>query len=57
MPVLEDHMIDDRVSITRVGAIVDIRLQRPAKMNALDGPMFDALIAAAKSVARHSAPV
>jgi len=51
MPVLEDHMIDDRVSITRVGAIVDIRLQRPAKMNALDGPMFDALIAAAKSVA------
>lgn len=51
MPVLEDHMIDDRVSITRVGAIADIRLHRPAKMNALDGPMFDALIVAAGTVA------
>ena len=51
MPMLVDHMIDDRVSITRAGAVADIRLQRPSKMNALDGPMFDALIAAAESVA------
>ncbi|WP_307696050.1 crotonase/enoyl-CoA hydratase family protein, partial [Sphingomonas koreensis] len=48
---LQERMIGDRVSIGRAGAVADIRLRRPFKMNALDGPMFDALIAAAESVA------
>jgi enoyl-CoA hydratase/carnithine racemase len=33
----------DRVTLRFIGDVADVRLARPERMNALDGPMFDAL--------------
>lgn len=43
--------MSDRVTIEVIGGIADVRLNRPDKMNALDGPMFAALVAAGDQVA------
>lgn len=37
--------MDERLTLTVTGGVADVRLNRPDKMNALDDPMFDALIA------------
>ncbi len=34
----------ERLTVTRVGGVADVRLNRPDKMNALDPVMFDALV-------------
>lgn len=41
----------DRVTIDVTEGVADIRLNRPDKINALDGPMFSALVEAGDSVA------
>jgi enoyl-CoA hydratase/carnithine racemase len=43
--------VSDRVSCTIVDGVADVRLARPDKLNALDPPMFDALIRAGELVA------
>lgn len=42
--------MSDRVTIEIADGIADVRLNRPDKMNALDGPMFQALAAAGDQV-------
>jgi len=39
-----------RVTVTLTGAVADVRLNRPAKRNALDLAMFEALVAAGESL-------
>lgn len=41
----------DRVSVSRQDGVADVRLNRPEKLNGLDRAMFDALVAAGKSLA------
>ena len=43
--------MSDRVSCTIADGVADVRLARPDKLNALDRPMFDALIGAGELVA------
>jgi len=43
--------MSQRVSISINDGVADVRLSRPEKMNALDDPMFDALVAAGRSLA------
>ena len=43
-----------RVTITISNHIADVRLNRPAKMNALDSEMFEAIIEAGENVAKNS---
>lgn len=43
-------MTDERVSVTLTDGIADVRLTRPDKRNALDMPMFEALLAAGEQV-------
>ena len=43
--------MSDRVTIEISGGIADVRLNRPDKMNAMDGPMFAALVEATESLA------
>lgn len=38
--------MNDRVRITVAGGVADVRLTRADKLNALDGAMFDGIIAA-----------
>ena len=38
--------MNDRVRITVAGGVVDVRLTRADNLNALDGAMFDGIIAA-----------
>ena len=40
----------DRVKIETRGGVAHVRMNRPDKKNALDGPMFDALLSAAKEI-------
>jgi enoyl-CoA hydratase/carnithine racemase len=40
--------MDDRVQLTIADGVADVRMVRADKMNALDAPMFEALVAAAK---------
>ena len=42
--------MSDRVSCTIDGGVADVRLQRPDKMNALDGPMISAIIATGDAI-------
>lgn len=42
---------DDRVLVTVDGGVADVRLNRPDKLNALDGAMFSAIVAAGEAVA------
>ncbi|MFM7736174.1 MAG: enoyl-CoA hydratase, partial [Alphaproteobacteria bacterium] len=37
--------MSDRVIVKVEGGVADVRLARPDKMNALDQPMFEALVA------------
>ncbi len=43
--------MSDRLTITIEGGVADVRLTRAEKMNALDGPMFDALVEAGDRLA------
>ena len=45
--------IGERVSIEIEDGVADVRMIRPEKMNALDQPMFDALIEAGETLANH----
>jgi enoyl-CoA hydratase/carnithine racemase len=46
--------MDNRISITIERGVADVRLIRADKMNALDGAMFDALLAAGDQLANDS---
>jgi enoyl-CoA hydratase/carnithine racemase len=47
--------MSDRVVVTRVGdGVADVRLNRPEKLNALDLPMFEALIETGSELARDA---
>src|SRR6202451_3033801 len=46
-------MTNDRISITVADAIADVRLNRPDKLNALDGDMFNALSEASAALAKR----
>ena len=37
--------MNSRISLDFVGGVADVRLTRPDKMNALDPPMFEAIVA------------
>lgn len=41
----------DRVTVDVADGVADVRLDRPDKLNAMDGPMFDALVDAADTLA------
>lgn len=43
--------MSDRIQVTRDGGVADVRLNRPEKMNALDGAMFAALNRTAEELA------
>jgi enoyl-CoA hydratase/carnithine racemase len=45
----------DRVTVEVADGIADVRLDRPDKMNAMDGPMFAALVDAADAIAADRA--
>jgi len=44
----------ERVTIAKQDGVADVRLNRPEKLNALDPPLFDALIEAGKALAADS---
>ncbi|MFM8409345.1 MAG: crotonase/enoyl-CoA hydratase family protein [Alphaproteobacteria bacterium] len=46
--------MSDRVTVKVEGGVADVRLSRPDKMNALDQPMFEALVATGRALARES---
>jgi enoyl-CoA hydratase/carnithine racemase len=43
--------MSDRVLVTRDGGVADVRLNRPDKLNGLDVPMFEALVATGTALA------
>jgi enoyl-CoA hydratase/carnithine racemase len=43
--------MNDRVTISIRDAVADVRLNRPEKLNALDSPMFDALVQTGEKIA------
>ncbi len=45
------RIVNERVTIEVSDGIADVRLDRPDKLNAMDGPMFDALVEAADTLA------
>jgi enoyl-CoA hydratase/carnithine racemase len=47
--------MSERVSVSLCDGIADVRLNRPEKLNALDGAMFDALVEAGTSLAADRA--
>ncbi len=47
--------MSDRVSVSIADGIADVRLNRPDKLNALDGAMFEALAATGKSLRNERA--
>lgn len=42
--------MNERISVVIEEGVADVRLNRPDKMNALDGPMFDALLSRAEEL-------
>ncbi len=46
--------MSERVTVKVEGGVADVRLSRAEKMNALDQPMFEALIATGRALARES---
>ncbi len=44
-------MAEQRVQVSRKGKVVHVELHRPDKLNALDGAMFEALLAAGEALA------
>ena len=49
--LVQTRRVTERVSISRSGGVADVRLNRADKLNALDPPMFTALVRAADEVA------
>jgi phytoene dehydrogenase-like protein len=47
---MQQVAVQDRVRVTIEGGVADVRLVRADKMNALDQPMFDALMATGKDL-------
>jgi enoyl-CoA hydratase/carnithine racemase len=47
---MQQVALQDRVRVTIEGGVADVRLVRADKMNALDQPMFDALVATGKDL-------
>ena len=47
---MQQVAVQDRVKVTIEGGVADVRLVRADKMNALDQPMFDALVATGKDL-------
>jgi enoyl-CoA hydratase/carnithine racemase len=45
--------MSDRVVVKIEGGVADVRLNRPEKLNALDGAMFEALVEAGRGLARE----
>ncbi|MEJ7583919.1 MAG: crotonase/enoyl-CoA hydratase family protein [Acidimicrobiales bacterium] len=45
--------MSDRVAMTVADGVADVRLDRPEKLNALDGAMFSALVDAAEQLSRE----
>src|ERR1700680_3422622 len=45
--------MDDRVSVTILEGVADVRLMRADKMNALDAAMFEALVATSDRLSRE----
>lgn len=43
--------MSDRVIVSKEGGVADVRLNRPEKLNAIDGPMFQELVEAGRAVA------
>ena len=52
MSEAETFSLSDRVSVVIADRIAEVRLDRPDKLNALDSPMFEALIEAGERVRR-----
>ena len=50
----ETENVRDRISVSIVGGIADVRLTRPDKMNALDPEMFRALVETADHLAKET---
>lgn len=48
--LVQTRRVTDRVVVTVDGGVADVRLNRPDKINALDPPMFEALVDAAEQV-------
>src|SRR6201988_4400086 len=46
--------MDDRISVSILEGVADVRLVRADKMNALDAAMFEALVAATDRLSRES---
>jgi len=53
MAEAETISFSERVSIAIAEGVAEARLDRPDKLNALDGAMFDGLIAAGEHVSRE----
>src|SRR5262249_20270814 len=49
----ENSSMEERVSISVSEGVADVRLVRADKMNALDQPMFEALVAATERLAKE----
>ncbi len=47
-------MSEERVLVTRDGAVAHVRMNRPDKRNGLDLPMFEQLVAAGRSLAEDA---
>ena len=45
--------MSDRVTVQITDGVADVRLNRPDKLNALDGDMFVALVDVSARLARH----
>jgi len=49
---MTEHLsFHDRVTVEVTDGVADVRLDRPDKLNAMDGPLFDALVEAADTLA------
>ena len=51
MRIESEQTMSDRIHIERNGGVADVRLNRPEKMNALDGAMFAALASTSEELA------
>ena len=52
---MPDRAFNDRVAVDIADGVADVRLTRPDKMNAVDGPMFEALVEAGEWLKDQSA--
>ena len=49
--LVQTRRVTDRIRVSRIGGVADVRLNRADKLNALDPPMFTALVHAADELA------